>query len=344
MFSAGKDSAKTIKKRILTGDRPTGRLHLGHYVGSIANRVKLQYEYEEYVLIADVQALTTNFSHPEKLAQDVREVAMDNLACGLNSEAAVLCVQSKIIEIFELAAYFSMFTTVSSLKRNPTIKTEASVLGMKENIMYGFLGYPVSQAADIAIFKAHLVPVGEDQMPIIEQTREIVRKFNNLYKEILIEPRGLVGEYGRLVGTDGQAKMSKSLGNVIYLSDAEKTVDKKVSQMFTDPQKIHLHDKGNPQKCPVYGYQTAFNLNKDETAHIKELCLAAKKGCVDCKKKLGRLLNDFLDPIREKRLEFEKRPDLVDDILVSGTKKARSITQETIEEVREAMKINYFKS
>lgn len=331
-----------MKKRILTGDRPTGKLHLGHFLGSIANRVKLQNNYEEYVLIADVQALTTNFDHPEKLACDVREVAMDNLACGLDPQAATICVQSKVPEIFELATYFSMFTTVSSLRRNPTIKSEAEQLGMKNNIMYGFLGYPISQAADIAIFKAHLVPVGEDQMPIIEATRGIVRKFNRLYKKILVEPEGLVGKVGRLVGTDGQTKMSKSLGNVIYLSDSSKVVEKKVNQMFTDPQKIRLSDKGHPDHCPVYLYHSAFSVDKEEVRQIRGDCLAGKRGCVECKRNLSAILNEFLTPIRERRKKFEKKLSLIDDILISGTKKARSITRETIGEVREVMKINYF--
>ncbi|MFH1856715.1 MAG: tryptophan--tRNA ligase [Candidatus Omnitrophota bacterium] len=332
-----------MKKRILTGDRPTGKLHLGHYVGSIANRVKLQYDYEEYLLIADVQALTTNFDHPERLALDVREVAMDNLACGIDPKTTTICVQSKIPEIFELTSYFSMFTTVSSLRRNPTIKTEIKQLGLQENIMYGFLGYPVSQAADITIFEAHLVPVGEDQMPILEATREIVRKFNRLYKDVLTEPDGLVGEVGRLVGTDGQAKMSKSLGNVIYLCDDEKAVEKKVGQMFTDPEKIRLGDKGHPHKCPVCIYHATFNLDKEEVDGLKKECLSGKRGCVECKKRLSEVLNSFLTPIREKRKIFEKNPDLVDDILITGIKKARTVTTKTIEKVREAMKIDYFK-
>jgi len=337
------NSTEVMKKRILTGDRPTGKLHLGHFVGSIANRVKLQNTYEEYVLIADVQALTTNFDYPEKLTHDLREIAMDNLACGLDPQVATICVQSKMPEIFELTTYFSMFTTVSSLRRNPTIKSEIEQLGMKDNIMYGFLGYPISQAADITIFKAHLVPVGEDQMPIIEATREIVRRFNRLYKKVLIEPEGLVGKVGRLVGTDGQMKMSKSLGNVIYLSDSAKAVEQKVSQMFTDPQKIRLNDKGHPDRCPVYLYYLTFHADKTETYQIKKDCLSGKRGCVECKKDLSAALNKFLNPLREKRREFEKKLSLVDDILISGTKKARIVTKQTIEEVREAMKINYFK-
>lgn len=342
MLPHRKDIAKIMKKRILTGDRPTGKLHLGHYVGSIANRVKLQNDYETFVLIADIQALTTNFDHPEKLARDVREVAMDNLACGLNPKVATLSVQSKLPEIFELTSYFSTFTTVSSLSRNPTIKTEIKLLNMQENIMYGFLGYPVSQAADITIFKAHLVPVGEDQVPILEATREIVRKFNKLYKEILIEPQTMLGTVGRLVGTDGKAKMSKSLGNVIYLSDPEKTVEEKVSRMFTDPKKIYLGDKGHPENCPVYSYHLAFSSDKNRLEEIKKTCLSGKSGCVECKRDLSNILNKFLTPIREKREEFENDPALVDDILIEGTKKARIITEKTIDEVREAMHIKYF--
>ncbi|MCK4519425.1 MAG: tryptophan--tRNA ligase, partial [Candidatus Omnitrophica bacterium] len=198
------------KERILTGDRPTGKLHLGHFVGSIANRVELQEAYEQYILIADVQALTTNFEHPEKLAQDIREVAMDNIACGVDPEISTIFLQSMIPEITELTIYFSMFTSVASLQRNPTIKQEIKALGLSENVMYGFLGYPISQAADITIFKANLVPVGEDQLPIIEQTREIVRKFNRMYQNVLIEPKAQIGGVGRLVGTDGLNKMSKS--------------------------------------------------------------------------------------------------------------------------------------
>ena len=338
-----------MKRRILTGDRPTGRLHLGHYVGSIANRVKLQHKYETFILIADVQALTTNFKHPEKLAQDVRDVAMDNLACGLDPEIATLCVQSMIPEIPELTLYLSMFTTVASLKRNPTIKTEAKERGYGENMMYGFLGYPVSQAADITIFRAHLVPVGEDQVPIIEQTREIVRKFNTLYKPVLIEPEALVSKVGRLVGTDGAAKMSKSMGNVIELADPPRTVEEKVLKMFTDPEKLRRGDKGHPDRCPVYSYLTAFKLkdddeDKEELKQIRQSCLSGKLGCVECKKRLAGVLNEFLSPLRERRERFEKNPGYVDEILIEGTRKACLETKKTLGIVREAMKIDYFKN
>jgi len=331
------------KKRILTGDRPTGRLHLGHFVGSLSNRVKLQNEYDEYVLIADVQALTTNFDHPDKLSNDVRQVAVDNLACGINPDVATIVVQSMIPEITELTIYFSMFTTVASLERNPTIKQEIKVLNLKDNVMYGFLGYPISQAADITVFKANLVPVGEDQLPIIEQTREIVRKFNRLYSDVLVEPKAMVGSVGRLVGTDGQNKMSKSLGNVIYLSDSSEEIISKVSKMFTDPAKIKLSDKGHPDKCPVHMYHKAFNNDTDMIEQIKEDCVSGELGCVECKRKLSAVLNEFLNPIRDKRRVYEEAPKKIDEILIEGTKKARKIAVSTLEEVRAAMKINYFK-
>lgn len=331
------------KERILTGDRPTGKLHLGHYVGSISNRVKLQHEYDEYILIADIQALTTNFEYPEKLTQDVKEVAMDNIACGVDPHLTTILIQSMIPEITELTVYFSMFTTVASLKRNPTIKQEAQLLGYKENMMYGFLGYPVSQAADITIFKGNLVPVGEDQLPIIEQTREIVRRFNRLYSPVLVEPRALIGDIARLVGTDGQNKMSKSLGNVIYLSDSQNVVKEKVSKMFTDPKKIRLHDKGHPDKCPVYIYHNVFNQNKQKVLQIKRDCKKGEIGCVECKKCLSSILNEFLEPIRQRRKDLEAHPKKIDEILIEGTKKARKIAQDTIASVRSAMKIDYFR-
>jgi len=331
------------KKRILTGDRPTGRLHLGHFVGSLSNRVKLQNEYDEYVLIADVQALTTNFDHPDKLSNDVRQVAVDNLACGINPDVATIVVQSMIPEITELTIYFSMFTTVASLERNPTIKQEIKVLNLKDNVMYGFLGYPISQAADITVFKANLVPVGEDQLPIIEQTREIVRKFNRLYSDVLVEPKAMVGSVGRLVGTDGQNKMSKSLGNVIYLSDSSEEIISKVSKMFTDPAKIKLSDKGHPDKCPVHMYHKAFNNDTNMIEQIKKDCVSGQLGCVECKRKLSAVLNEFLNPIRDKRRVYEEAPKKIDEILIEGTKKARKIAVSTLEEVRAAMKINYFK-
>jgi len=332
-----------MRKRILTGDRPTGKLHLGHFVGSLSERVKLQHKYEEFILIADIQALTTNFYNPENLRQDIIEVTMDYLSCGIDPEVVAICVQSMIPELAELTMYFSMFTTVASLQRNPTTRAEAKEKRYGQNIMHGFLGYPVSQAADIAIFRAHLVPVGEDQLPIIEQTREIVRKFNSLYGSVLIEPKALVGEVGRLVGTDGQAKMSKSLGNAIYLSDSSSVVERKVRGMFTDPTKIHLGDKGHPDNCPVNIYATIFNDDRETVDEMREACLAGKLPCVNCKKELAIALNKFLEPIREKRKKYEGRPELVTEILLQGTKRGRDEAKKTMKHVRKAMKIDYFR-
>ncbi len=332
----------SIKKRILTGDRPTGKLHLGHFVGSLSERVRLQHEYEEFILIADIQALTTNFDSPENLRQDVIEVTMDYLSCGIDSDVATICVQSMIPQLAELTMYFSMFTTVASLQRNPTIRAEAKERRYGKNIMHGFLGYPISQAADITIFRAHLVPVGEDQLPLIEQTREIVRKFNSLYGPVLIEPQALIGEIGRLIGTDGQAKMSKSLGNAIYLSDSPSIVEEKVRKMFTDPTKIHLGDRGHPDSCPVYTYMAIFNSDKEAVKEVRAGCLGGNLGCVRCKEKLATVLNRFLEPIREKRRKYEGHQELIAEILLSGTKKARAEAEETMKQVRKAMKIDYW--
>jgi tryptophanyl-tRNA synthetase len=333
-----------MRERILTGDRPTGRLHLGHFVGSLSERVKLQHKYEEFILIADIQALTTNFDNPGNLRQDIIEVTMDYLSCGIDPEVVTICVQSMIPELTELTMYFSMFTTVASLSRNPTIRAEAEEKRYGENMMHGFLGYPISQAADITIFRAHLVPVGEDQLPIIEQTREIVRKFNSLYGSVLIEPKALVGEVGRLIGTDGRAKMSKSIGNAIYLSDSSSVVEKKVREMFTDPTKIHLGDKGHPDNCPVHIYAAIFNDDRGAVGETREACLTGKLGCVNCKKKLTIALNKFLEPIREERKKYESRPELITEILLRGTKKARVEARKTMVHVRKAMKIDYFKA
>ncbi|MDD3364694.1 MAG: tryptophan--tRNA ligase, partial [Syntrophomonas sp.] len=246
------------RKRILTGDRPTGKLHLGHYVGSLANRVKLQEEYDSYIIIADVQALTTNFENPENLSRDTFQIAEDYLAAGLNPEISTIFVQSMIPEIHELTMYFSMFTTVNVLRHNPTVKSEAQQHGFSD-MTYGFLGYPVSQAADISIFKAHLVPAGEDQIPHVEFTRKIVRRFNDLYRPVLVEPDILLGAVPRLVGLDGKAKMSKSLNNAIYLSDDSQELRKKVMDAVTDPARIHKTDPGHPEVCTVYEYHKVFN-------------------------------------------------------------------------------------
>ncbi len=329
-----------IKKRILTGDRPTGPLHLGHYAGSVVNRAKLQDEYETFIIVADVQALTTNFDRPEKLREDVLNVTMDNLACGVDPDKSTLFVQSMVPQIAELSVFYGMLVTVNQLLHNPTIKTEAAQHHFEEKMPYGFLGYPVSQAADITFCRAHLVPVGEDQLPHIEVTRKIVRKFNAMYAPVLVEPEAMVSRISRLPGLDGNTKMSKSLGNAIYLCDPPDVVKKKVSQAVTDPARIHPTDKGHPQVCAVFAYHQAFN--PDGTPDIEEQCRAGTIGCVPCKKMLLGILNRFLEPIREKRAGYEKDPDTVWDILGKGTERARIEGEKTMELVREAIKIDYF--
>jgi tryptophanyl-tRNA synthetase len=328
------------KKRILTGDRPTGPLHLGHYVGSVANRVRLQDEYDTFVILADVQMLTTHFDHPERLHQDVLNVAMDNLACGVDPNKATLFVQSMVPQIAELTVVYSNLVTVQQLSHNPTIKTEAAQYNFGESMPLGFLSYPVSQAADITFCRAHLVPVGEDQAPHIEQTRKIVRKFNATYAEVLVEPEGLLQP--KLVGLDGNTKMSKSLGNAIFLSDPPDEVKCKVSTAVTDPARIHPTDKGHPDVCVVYAYHTVFN--PAGRPEIEERCKAGTIGCVPCKKLLVDILNRFLAPIRERRSVYEKDPNLVWDILKRGTARAYDEGAATMALVREAMKIDYFRA
>ncbi len=327
------------KGRILTGDRPTGKLHLGHYVGSLANRVKLQDEYDTFIIIADVQALTTNFESPERLPEDLLQVATDYLAVGLDPEKCTIFVQSMVPQIAELTVFYSMFVTVNVLRHNPTIKTEAKQYGYQD-MTYGFLGYPVSQAADITFCKANLVPVGADQVPHIEFARKIARRFNELYKPVLVEPEALVGTVGRLVGIDGNAKMSKSLGNCIYLCDSEKEVLQKVSMAVTDPARMRRTDLGHPDVCTVFEYQKVFN--PDFVAELRPACETAEIGCVDCKKRLAAKLNELLEPMRERRAKYEANPKLVEDILRAGTERAREEGAKTMAEVREAMHLNYF--
>ncbi len=328
------------RKRILTGDRPTGKLHLGHFVGSLANRVKLQEEYDSYIIIADVQALTTNFENPENLSRDTLQITEDYLAAGLNPDTSTIFIQSMIPEIHELTMYFSMFTTVNVLRHNPTVKSEAQQHGFSD-MTYGFLGYPVSQAADISIFKANLVPVGEDQIPHLEFTRKLVRRFNDLYRPVLTEPDILLGAVPRLVGLDGKAKMSKSLNNAIYLSDDSTEIRKKVMEAVTDPARIHKNDPGHPEVCTVYEYHKVFN--PTEVEEIAGECRRGEIGCVACKKRLAGCLDALLEPMRERRRPYSQNPGLVKDILMAGTKKAHQVAKETMHEVRDAMGINYFK-
>jgi tryptophanyl-tRNA synthetase len=328
-------------KRILTGDRPTGPLHLGHYVGSLKNRVKLQDEYDTYVLIADIQALTDNFEHPEMLEANVMEVALDYLAVGLDPNTVKIVVQSMVPELTELTIYFMNLVTVATLERNPTLKSEIQQKNFTKGIPVGFYTYPISQAADITIFKADLVPVGEDQLPMIEQTREIVRRFNRLYKKILIEPKAMLGEMARLPGTDGGAKMSKSLGNVICLGDPPEQVRKRVMSMFTDPTRIHPTDPGHVEGNPVFTYHDVFNPDKAEVEELKERYRKGTVGDVEVKERLFKALDAFLAPIRERRGEFAARRSDVRDIIIEGTRKGRALAQQTMEEVRAAMKIAY---
>ena len=327
------------KKRILTGDRPTGKLHLGHYVGSLKNRVKLQHEYETFLIIADIQALTTNFENPEKISKDIRQVAKDYLSVGIDPENTTILVQSMIPEIAELTVFFSMIVTVNQLKHNPTIKSESALYGYSD-MTYGFLGYPVSQAADITFCKADLVPVGSDQLPHVEQTRKIVRKFNQLYAPVFPEPEALIGDFPRLIGTDGENKMSKSLNNTIFLSDSVDAVEQSIRKAKTDPERIRKDDPGHPEVCTVFEYHKAFN--KEEVAGVEESCRAGTIGCVACKKNLANKINDLLEPMRERRIKYDNDPDLVDEILMEGTKRARKIGRETLAEVREAMGLDYF--
>jgi len=331
------EEVASMKKRILTGDRPTGKLHLGHYVGSLRNRVKLQYDYDTFLIIADVQALTTNWEHPERLAEDVRDVAKDYLAAGIDPNVATILIQSMVPAIAELTIFYSMFVPVNVLRHNPTIKTEAKQKGYSE-LMYGFLGYPISQAADITFCKAHLVPVGKDQAPHLELTRKIVRRFNELYGEVLVEPEGMYEKL--LVGLDGNTKMSKSLDNAIYLADPPEEVIRKVRMAVTDPARIHKSDPGHPHVCTVFKYHVEFN--EEFVPELERACKKAEIGCVECKMRLAARLNEMLEPIRERRAYYEARPDLMDDILKAGTARAIEVGEQTLAEVKDAMKCNYF--
>jgi len=330
-----------MAKRILTGDRPTGPLHLGHYVGSLQNRVLLQNEYDTYILIADVQALTDNFEHPETLAANVFEVALDYLAVGIDPAKTRIIIQSMVPELAELTIYFMNLVTVATLERNPTVKDEIKQRNFGRNIPVGFWSYPISQAADITIFKADLVPVGEDQLPMIEQAREIVRRFNSLYGKTLIEPKAMLGQIARLPGTDGGAKMSKSLKNCIYLGDSSETLRKRVMSMFTDPTRIHPTDPGHVEGNPVFAYHDAFNENKAEVEELKERYRNGTVGDVEVKQRLFNALELFLAPIRERRAGFAAKPGEVREIVMEGTRQGRATAQATMGQVRHAMKLDY---
>ena len=346
-----------MKKVMLTGDRPTGRLHVGHYVGSLRRRVELQNtgDFDDiFIMIADAQALTDNADNPEKVRQNIIEVALDYMACGLDPEKSTLFIQSQVPELTELSFYYMNLVTVSRLQRNPTVKNEIKMRNFEASIPVGFFTYPISQAADITAFKATVVPVGEDQLPMLEQTKEIVHKFNSVYGDTLIDPKILLPENEaclRLPGIDGKAKMSKSLGNCIYLSESEADVKKKVMSMFTDPDHIRIEDPGKLEGNTVFTYLDAFSNEGHfaeylpEYANLDELKDHYKRGGlgdVKVKKFLNNVLQEELSPIRARRAEYEKNIEGVYEILKKGSEVAAETAAQTLSEVKAAMKINYF--
>lgn len=334
----------TREKIILTGDRPTGPLHLGHYVGSLLNRVELQNKYKQFVMIADVQALTDNFENPQKVRDNTYQVMLDYLAVGIDPQKTTIFIQSLIPQIAELTILYLNFVTINRLKRNPTVKNEIQQKGYGENVTAGFLMYPVSQASDITIVKADLIPVGEDQLPMIEQTNEIVRAFNRTYNTtVLVEPQILISSVPRLVGIDGKAKMSKSLGNAIYLSDTPEEVSKKVMSMYTDANHVRASDPGTVEGNVVFMYLDIFDSNKEEINDLKIHYKRGGLGDVVLKKRLITVLNDLLEPIRKRRAQWEKNRDEVMNILYNGTQETIAVAQQTMNEVRQAMHLDYFK-
>lgn len=332
------------KKVALTGDRPTGPLHLGHYVGSLKQRLEMQHTHTQFVMIADVQALTDNAENPEKVSKHVLEVALDYLAVGLDPKLVTIFIQSQIPQIAELTVFYLNLVTVARLQRNPTVKEEIRQKGFGESLPAGFFMYPVSQAADITFVKAQVVPVGHDQLPMIEQAAEIVRKFNNLYGPVLVEPQALVPSAGagRLPGIDGQAKMSKSLGNAIYLSDPADIVQKKVMSMYTDPGHLHVQNPGKIEGNTVFTYLDIFDHDQQRVADLKEHYQRGGLGDVKVKKHLGEILESILAPIRQRRAEFAVDPGSVMAMLKAGTEKTGVVAEQTMGEVRQAMGINYF--
>jgi len=329
------------KKVVLTGDRPTGKLHLGHFVGSLQNRILLQEEYNQFVMIADVQALTDNFDNPQKVRDNVFELVLDYLAVGIDPNKTNIFIQSLIPQIAELTVFYLNLVTLERVLRNPTVKNEITQKGFGKNIPAGFALYPVSQAADITFLNANLVPVGEDQLPMIEQTREIVRKFNSLYGDVFVEPEALIGKIKRLSGVDGNAKMSKSLGNAIYLSDSEEELKNKVMKMYTDPNRIKVTDPGKIEGNVVFEYFDAFENDKDKVDEYKNLYKKGQIGDVELKNNLFELLNQLLLPIRKKRSEYEGNNDYLMEIIKNGTNEAYKKAEEQMKKVRSAMKIDY---
>lgn len=346
-----------MSKIILTGDRPTGRLHIGHYVGSLKRRVELQNsgDFDKfYIMIADAQALTDNADNPGKIRENILQVALDYLSCGIDPKKVTIFVQSYVSELTELTFYYSNLVTVSRLRRNPTVKSEIGLRGFESSVPVGFFTYPISQTADITAFKANIVPVGEDQLPMIEQAREIVRSFNSTYGEVLVEPKEMLPERGvcnRLPGTDGKAKMSKSIGNCIYLSDTKEEVYEKVMKMYTDPNHLRVEDPGDTKNNTVFIYLEAFSNDEHfkkylpEFKNLNDLKQHYEKGGVGdvkIKKFLNEILNEELEPIRQRRKELEQNIDAVYEILREGSIQAKEDASKTLEQVKHAMKIDYF--
>jgi len=327
-----------MKKVILTGDRPTGKLHLGHYVGSLANRIKLQDYYDCYFIIADYQFLTDNADKTKQIQKNIQEIVLDYLSVGINPKKAHIFIESQVPEIAQIDLIFSMITTLSRVKRNPTIKEQIQTLKLKQPSL-GYVSWPVTQAADILSVRADVVPVGKDQVPHVELTREIASKFNRMYKKVFPVPSALVGQTPTLPGLDGK-KMSKSRGNAVYLSDSEKEVEKKIMTAITDPEKIKIDDIGHPEICNIYQYYKAFFPKR--AGEIKKECQKGKIGCVACKKELAKELNEFLKPIRAKRKQFEKKPGLIEQILKKGREDTQKRAKKTLDLMKKGMGIHYF--
>lgn len=333
---------RVMKKRILTGDRPTGKLHLGHYVGTLQNRLRLQDEYECFFVVADYHILTTRLENLEEIADNIRDVVLDYLSVGIDPQKSTIYLQSLVPEVTELHLLFSMLVSTMRLERVPTLKDQ--IRGLKiESPSYGLLGYPVLQAADILMVRANVVPVGKDQVPHVELTREIARRFNSLFGVVFPEPEALISETPILVGIYGQEKMSKSLGNAIFLSDSPESVEKKVRSMYTDPKRIHPNIPGTVEGNPVFIYHDLFNKDKEEVESLKQRYRAGTVGDVEVKQKLARAINDFLDPIRARRAYFESQPGLVEKIIKEGSKKAQKEARATLQTALRAMNLYYFR-
>lgn len=328
---------------VLTGDRPTGPLHLGHYVGSLQNRIELQEKYQQFVMIADVQALTDNYERPEKVRENILQVALDYLAIGIDPNKTTIFIQSMIPQIAELTIFYMNLVTLARLKRNPTVKTEIQQKGFGEAIPVGFLAYPISQAGDITVVKATLVPVGQDQLPMIEQANEIIKDFNRIYKsQVFPETKALISKTSRLPGIDGKAKMSKSLGNAIFLSDSSDDLYKKVMKMYTDPTHVKVEDPGKIEGNVVFTYLDIFDSNKEKVQELKAHYQRGGLGDTVVKKYLFELVDNFLSPIRKRREELAKDLSYIKNILKDGTQKTLHVAEQTMQDVRKAMKLDYF--